>query len=496
LLFNSPHFLLIFLPITLLGFFAIARRSRRLAALWLALASLVFYAAWNPRFVALLLASIACNYALAFAIAKARPGQRAKTLLIAAVTLNLSVLALFKYTDFFIGTLDSLAGAHLPLMHVILPLGISFFTFTQIAFLADVFRGIAAEYDFVHYLLFVTYFPHLIAGPVLHHGQMMPQFASPATYRFNRAAFAEGMSIFLVGLAKKVVIADALAAFVPPLFAAVEHGTVVSFFESWAAALAYTFQLYFDFSGYCDMAIGLSLLFGVRLPLNFASPYKSRSVIDFWRRWHMTLSQFLRDYLYVPLGGNRHGALRRHVNLMITMMLGGLWHGASWTFVAWGTLHGAYLILNHGWRHWAGAGRTSARHGVYQACAAVLTFFAVVVAWVMFRAQSLHGAARVLIGMTGANGFVLPAQVAAIIPGLTRRVQVVGAMPLLGAGTVMGLFEEGCLIALAAALCFLFPNTQHMGKSLRLLAVVASIGFVIQGIFFGHSPSPFLYFQF
>ena len=498
MLFNSPAFLLIFLPAALIAFFLIAIWSRAFAALSLALSSVAFYAVWNPRFVALLLASVVFNYCMGAALGNADGLRKTKLLLVFAIAVDLSLLAFFKYTDFFITTINELTGAQVPLAHIVLPLGISFFTFTQIAFLVDVSRGVVTEYSFVHYLLFVTYFPHLVAGPILHHKEMMPQFASPTTYRFDAALFTEGMSIFLIGLAKKVVLADGLAAFASPLFSAVENGTTVTFFEAWGAALAYTFQLYFDFSGYSDMAIGLSLLFNVRLPLNFASPYKSKNIIEFWRRWHMTLSRFLRDYLYVPLGGNRHGPARRYANLMITMILGGFWHGASWTFVIWGALHGAFLVANHGWqrlrifRH-----DISPRSAMFlSSCATTATFFAVVAGWVVFRAQSMHGAARVLVGMSGANGFVLPSQVAAIIPGLDRHIGVKGNMPLFGGGSVMGVFEQLSLIILAAVLCFGFPNTQQMGTRMRIAAIFLSIGFVIQGIFFGHAPSPFLYFQF
>jgi alginate O-acetyltransferase complex protein AlgI len=498
LLFNSPAFLLIFLPATLIGFFLVAVRRRGLAALWLAVASVAFYAVWNPRFVELLLASVLFNYSMGTVLGVVRGHRVARLLLIFAIAIDLGALAYFKYTDFFITTIDGLTGAGLPLAHIVLPLGISFFTFTQIAFLVDVFRGLATEYRFVHYLLFVTYFPHLIAGPILHHKEMMPQFAAPTTYRFNAALFTEGIAIFLIGLAKKVVLADSLATFVSPLFSAVENGTTVTFFEAWGAALAYTFQLYFDFSGYSDMAIGLSLLFNVRLPLNFDSPYKSKNIMEFWRRWHMTLSRFLRDYLYVPLGGNRHGPARRYANLMITMILGGFWHGASWTFVIWGALHGAFLVANHGWQRLKlfRLDMTPRSAMFLNPCAIALTFLAVMAGWVVFRAQSMHGAVRVLAGMSGANGFVLPSQVAAIIPGLGGHISVKGNMPLLGGGSVMGVFEQSSLILLAAVLCFGFPNTQEMGTRMRLMTIALSVGFVIHGVFFGHAPSPFLYFQF
>ncbi len=497
MLFNSPAFLLVFLPLTLVGFFIIALRNHRAAALWLGLASLAFYSVWNPPFVLLLLGSVAFNYAMGYAIGKACSDPKRRMLLLTlAVTTDLALLAVFKYTDFFISTYDQLTGALAPLIHIVLPLGISFFTFTQIAFLVDVSRGIASEYSPIHYLLFVTYFPHLIAGPVLHHKQMMPQFAAPATYRFNPAAFTQGSAIFLVGLAKKILLADSLSGFVSPLFGAVDNGVTVTFFEAWGAALAYTFQLYFDFSGYSDMAIGLSLLFGVRLPLNFASPYKSRNIIEFWRRWHMTLSQFLRDYLYFPLGGNRLGTFRRYINLMLTMVLGGLWHGASWTFVVWGALHGAYLAANHAWHTLWPPSPNAAPASISTICTATLTFLAVVAGWVLFRAHTLHGAGVIFSGMLGQNGFELPAQVASMIPGLGRHVRIVGQMPLFGGGTIMGIFEQMALIGIAALLCFAFPNTQEMSNRLKLISISLTVGFVIQGIFFGHAPSPFLYFQF
>ena len=311
MLFNSYEFIFGFLPIVFLGFLWLASVSHFLAAGWLTLASLFFYGWWNPAYVGLLLGSIVFNFMIGVSIGRASgQGQRrrARWLLTAGVTGDLALLGYYKYADFFLRNVDALAGTHYAGLGIVLPLGISFFTFTQIAYLADAYQGKAREYRFVHYALFVTYFPHLIAGPVLHHKEMMPQFALASTYRLRWENIAVGLTIFMIGLFKKTVLADGIADYVGPVFSAHASGARLPILDAWGGALAYTFQLYFDFSGYSDMAIGLSRLFGVRLPLNFHSPYKAVNIIEFWRRWHMTLSRFLRDYLYFPLGGNRRGS--------------------------------------------------------------------------------------------------------------------------------------------------------------------------------------------
>jgi alginate O-acetyltransferase complex protein AlgI len=315
------------------------------------------------------------------------------------------VLAYFKYANFFIDNVNlalrAASASEIRALHVALPIGISFFTFTQIAFLVDCYEGKVRERRFVHYLLFVSYFPHLISGPVLHHSQMMPQFRQPETYRLRDNHILTGLFNVAVGLAKKVLFADEFSQYASPIFDAARDGHHLGFVAAWTGALAYTLQIYFDFSGYSDMAIGLSRMLGIDLPLNFDSPYKASSIIDFWRRWHMSLSQFLRDYLYFRLGGNRRGEVRRYANLMMTMLLGGLWHGASWTFVVWGGLHGAYLLVNHAWRAAAAAlprpGRFVSGLGTFLGSA--LTFLAVVFAWVFFRSATFDGAARLLQGM-------------------------------------------------------------------------------------------------
>ncbi|MCP2228853.1 alginate O-acetyltransferase complex protein AlgI [Pseudomonas silensiensis] len=289
------------------------------------------------------------NYTVGYIIAKNHERARAKSkaALYVGVISNLLLLCYYKYSNFFLGEVARSTGVHMPTLELVLPLGISFFTFTQIAFLVDAWKGKAQEYNFWHYLLFVTWFPHLIAGPILHHGQMMPQFKDPEIYRIRSRNISIGVALFAVGLGKKLLLADPISTYADPVFHAAATGQAIGPMIAWVGAIAYTLQIYFDFSGYSDMAVGLSMLFGIHLPINFNSPYKARNIIEFWRRWHMTLSQFLRDYLYIPLGGNRKGETRRLVNLMLSMLLGGLWHGANWTFVIWGALHGAYLCINH-----------------------------------------------------------------------------------------------------------------------------------------------------
>jgi len=414
-LFNSYTFLFIFLPIVLGGFFLAGRYHPTAAAAWLLGASLVFYGMWSVAYVPLLLGSIAFNYTVGLHLGPcvaSGQARKAKWLIRFGVIANLLLLAYYKYANFFVANAEALLGSSWHMEQVVLPIGISFFTFTQIAFLVDAYRGEVKETNPIHYGLFVTYFPHLIAGPVLHHKEMMPQFANQLTCSPRWDRIAAGIAIFAIGLFKKVVIADGIAPYAGPAFDAAAAGHALSLLEAWGGALAYTFQLYFDFSAYCDMAIGLSSLFGVRLPLNFNSPYKATSIIDFWRRWHMTLSRFLRDYLYIALGGNRRGKWRRHLNLFITMVLGGLWHGAGWTFVAWGALHGAYLMVNHAWRHL----RARSGHGPQTGSAASrwlatgITFVAVVVAWVFFRADDMTAAMRMIQAMAGLNGIAIPTQ--------------------------------------------------------------------------------------
>jgi D-alanyl-lipoteichoic acid acyltransferase DltB (MBOAT superfamily) len=404
MLFNSYEFIFGFFPLVFLGFLVLARAGMpALVQVWLVVCSLFFYGWWNYKYLALILASILFNYFVGLLISHSRNHAR-RLWLVLGVCFNLGLLGFFKYADFFISTTNIIFGEDFNLLHVILPLAISFFTFQQIAYLVDRYQDIAfkREISFLEYTLFVAFFPQLIAGPIVHHSQVIPQFRQPEFGRFRLDNLSIGVTIFFFGLFKKVVVADRFGEWATPAFVMVDGGGVLSMQEAWLGAMAYTFQLYFDFSGYSDMAIGLGRIFGIRLPANFFSPYKADSIIEFWRRWHMTLSRFLRDYLYFPLGGNRKGKPRRYINLMITMLLGGLWHGASWTFVFWGGLHGFYLCINHAWH--ACKRRCGLRllpEKLARPLSVLLTFSAIVVAWVFFRAETFPGALTMLQSMFG-----------------------------------------------------------------------------------------------
>jgi len=407
MLFNSYAFIVVFLPVTLAGFYFLARRHGPGAAqTWLIAASLVYYGWWNPSYLALILGSAVFNFGVSRFILSREAHQR-RAPMITGVAANLALLAYFKYANFFVDNINAALPVEWTLAEVILPLAISFFTFQQIAFLVDVREGRVAACNFREYLLFVVFFPQLIAGPIVHHSEMTPQFARRDTYRFRHDNLAVGLTFFAFGLFKKVVIADPLGGQASEVFAAAAGGDPLYAWEAWAGVLAYTLQIYFDFSGYTDMAIGLGRMFGVRLPQNFNSPYQATSIAEFWRRWHMTLSRFLRDYLYIPLGGNRRGPARRDFNLMATMTLGGLWHGAGWTFVLWGVLHGLYLLVNHRFSAWRQRKLcntkpiSNAQRMLGRAVATGVTFFFVTLAWTLFRAESLEAAGAIYEAMFG-----------------------------------------------------------------------------------------------
>jgi alginate O-acetyltransferase complex protein AlgI len=400
-LFNSYTYLLIFLPLVVSGYYFLLPFHTRWRVIWLALSSLYFYADWSAKYLPLLLASTLFNFGIGKLIEEK---TRCRLFMLrVGVCVNLALLIALKYTNFIFAQLNQHLYLAFPQTDIVLPIGISFFTFTQIAYLIDLSRGICGRYDLWRYVLFVSFFPHLLAGPILHHKEMMPQFAHRLKIVTYERQIGYGLLIFAIGLYKKVCLADSVAPFANAAFNAADGGATLSLASAWWGALAYTLQLYFDFSGYSDMAIGSARLFGIRLPLNFNAPYRAANIIEFWRRWHMTLSRFLRDYLYFSLGGNRLGPVRRYINLMLTMTLGGIWHGAGYGFALWGLLHGAYLVFNHAWRALRcriPIPKTALEE--FGGCA--ITFIAVVIGWVLFRASSFEGAERMFSAMAGLSG--------------------------------------------------------------------------------------------
>lgn len=495
MLFNSPQFLFVFLPLTLLATWSSLRLFGRTSGVAVLIAaSLTFYASWHVWAVGLLLASTGANLAIAYALLKSKRASLRRILLIIGLAANIGVLGYFKYTDFLLFNINHLSGSAFPLADIILPLGISFYTFQKVGFLVDVYERKITEIRPLEFLLMVSFFPQLIAGPIVHYRDIVPQLVR--SLKVDARSIAFGLSVFAIGLAKKTVLADALALYATPRFIQAAHGPV-DFYSGWMGALSYTFQIYFDFSGYCDMAIGVALMFGVVLPVNFNSPYKSASIIDFWRRWHMTLSRFLREYVYFPLGGNRRGSVRRYANLLIVMLVGGLWHGAAWTFVLWGAVHGVYLTVNHLWR---AAGLRLPRFLAWP-----LTFLAITLAWTPFRSESLLAALRMLKGMAGLSGFQIPYLIAASLHVARPEMDFNSPIPVVD-------FGAGCgVIALAGAVAFLGPNTMQIfglietaadrlrAFSFRLLSSPAYAGavlfFGLQGVV-GAVPSQFIYFQF
>lgn len=397
MLFNSYVFIFAFLPVVfLIYFFLTFFKLIKISKLWLILGSLFFYSWWNIIYLPLIIGSLAFNYIIGKYISGSSKYKK-KQVLIIGITANVLLLGYFKYYDFFIQNINLLTETSFSLLNIALPLAISFFTFQQIAFLVDAYRQEINGYSFLDYALFVSFFPQLIAGPIVHHKEMMPQFMDGKNKWINLENISLGTFIFAIGLFKKVAIADTFAVWANKGFMNTE---TLTFFEGWIASLAYTFQLYFDFSGYTDMAIGIALLFNIRLPMNFNSPYKALNIQDFWRRWHMTLSRFLTKYIYIPLGGNRKGEARTYVNILIIFLISGLWHGAGWTFVFWGFLHGLATVIH---RYW-----TKLNLKMNRILAWFITFQFINFSWVFFRAETWQDAINVTKSMLGLSGVYFP----------------------------------------------------------------------------------------
>ncbi|WP_379129035.1 MBOAT family O-acyltransferase [Paenibacillus sp. sgz500958] len=458
MLFNSYIFIFAFLPVTLLVYFVfINYRSFFAAKVWLALASLFFYGWWNLKYIPLILLSIAFNYLVGRKLLSV--STRRSLLLFFGIASNVVLLGYYKYAGFLIENWNGLTGANVPVLHLLLPLGISFFTFTQIAYLVDAYRRQVKEYSIINYVLFVTFFPHLIAGPILHHKDMMPQFERLRNKIWNWSNVMSGSLLFCIGLSKKMLIADTLAGYANSGFINASH-----FLDSWIAVLSYTFQIYYDFSGYTDMAIGIALLFNIRLPQNFNSPYRATSIQDFWRRWHITLSHFLRDYIYIPLGGSRSGFWTAIRNVLITFLIGGIWHGASWMFILWGLLHGGGQAVQRIWKRWG--------IPLPQWSSWLITFIFINITWVFFRADNMPQATRVLRGMTGINGLGLS--------GLSAFVLIAPLLIILL-----------LVMTLSPNLTVAFSKLRPNWKTALLMAVM----FMISLLFFNRI-TEFLYFNF
>ena len=406
-----------------------------------------------------------------------------KSVLVFGIVANVALLGYFKYSDFFISNFNFATGLHIELLHLLLPLGISFFTFTQIAFLVDSYKGKVQEYDFLNYALFVTFFPHLLAGPIIHHADMMPQFASRWNMAIRYRNVAAGLFLFSIGLFKKVVIADTFATWANNGF---DVATSLNLIEAWATSLSYTFQLYFDFSGYTDMAIGVSLMLNIKLPANFNSPYKARDIQDFWRRWHITLSKFLRDYIYIPLGGNRVSNYRNSFNLFSVFLIGGLWHGASWMFVLWGALHGVAMVIHRIWKDMG-----FKMHGLL---AWFITFNFINITWVFFRAKHWDDALKVLGGMVSLDNFVLPQMLAMKLAFLSTYGVVFGDY----LGDITGNIKTLVIIFLSLLFVLIFKNSMQKLESFKLNAfhLIFSISILLVALSVQNSVSEFLYFNF
>lgn len=479
MLFNSFEFIFLFLPITLSVFFLLGKNTlqikQQLPVLWLVLTSLFFYGWWNPLNLPLIVISILVNYGLGLLLSNTlKEGIAKQGVFSLGIIFNLGLIGFFKYANFFADNFNylinleafersfgsSLGIEPIILPSIVLPLAISFFTFQQIAYLVDAYKGETKEYSLLKYMLFVGFFPQLIAGPIVHHKEILPQFEKPSIYSFRSRTLAIGLTIFIAGLFKKVVFADRIAEYSNLAFAAAEQGIDLAFCEAWVGALGYSLQLYFDFSGYSDMAIGAAYMFGIRLPLNFNSPYKAISIVDFWRRWHITLSHFLRDYVYIPLGGSRKGELRRYSNLLITMLLGGLWHGAGWTFIFWGGLHGFYLVVNHLYSSIRkGLGHNLKEDGwLLRGVGWFVTFIAVVVSWVVFRANSFETAISMLSSMFGFRGIQLPPFTEPYL-GFLRN----WGIGFFGFTVTVGISQKYATfgIAILLLIVWLTPNTQQ-----------------------------------
>jgi len=485
MLFNSFEYIFLFLPFVFFTFFSLINHSNTIAKLFLVFSSLFFYAWWKALYIFILLFSIVFNFFVGNLIdrnnANNISAKRKKQLLIFGIFTNIFLLVYFKYYDFFVSNINHFFDTQIPYLNLALPLAISFFTFQQIAYLVDKYRGETEEHNFLNYLLFVTFFPQLIAGPIVHHKEMLPQFSDKNNWKKNYKNIALGLFIFSLGLFKKVMIADTFARWANQGFDIAQHLNMI---EAWVTSLSYTFQLYFDFSGYTDMAIGAALLFNIRLPINFFSPYKALTIQEFWRRWHITLTRFLTQYIYIPIGGNRKGLLRTYFNILIVFLIGGIWHGAGWTFLFWGLLHGFALVIHRIWSTYF--------FKLPALVAWFLTFNFVNIAWIFFRAKNFGDAIKVLDGMFHGK-LVIPASLEHKLPYLqTFGIEFGNHFQNIQADKSTFL-----LIVLGFVITLAVRNSTQLSKDpLTFTRVTVSATLFIISILSIHKFSEFIYFNF
>ena len=485
MLFNSYVFIFAFLPITLLGYFALNHFGAKMASkTWLVLCSIYFYGYFNFSYLWIILSSIAVNYLLSFYFERTKQNKTLtrKLLYLFGLAFNIGLLVVYKYLDFMFEIASNLLNSDPIYLGLILPLGISFFTFQQVSYLIDSYKGTAKQYNLLDYSLFVTFFPQLIAGPIVLHSEVIPQFENEKNHKFNMDNFAKGLFVFARGLAKKVIVADNFGKVVTFGFANVSS---LNSFESILAILSYTLQIYFDFSGYCDMASGIAYMFNIELPINFNSPYKAKNISEFWKRWHITLTRFLTNYIYIPLGGNRRGALRTYLNIFVVFVVSGIWHGAGYTFILWGTLHGVAMVIHRGFRKYFDK--------VPGAIMWIATFLFINITWVYFRADTVSSA-NMLLSRVFSGGFSINAELTETLLNIIPVSIVANVLSFNGIVNIIMIAFSLIFIAV----CLFLPNVQEKSKIFTpTFKNLISTGFLlVWSILSLSGVSTFLYFNF
>ncbi len=470
MLFNSFEFIFAFLPLCLLLYFSLNAIGRTAWAKGvLILFSLYFYAFFNSSYLPIILTSIMANYFVGYQLQRKKSLSFRRLILLVGVAFNVLLLGYFKYYDFFLENINILFRSSFTLKHIVLPLGISFFTFQQLAFVIDNYKQEKPLPGFLDYCNFVTFFPQLIAGPIVLPEEMLPQFASKKNRYIHSRNLFDGLFIFSIGLAKKVIIADSIAVFANVGFSGMTEFTMA---EAWLISLSYTMQLYFDFSGYCDMAIGIGRMFNINLPINFDKPYVAQNFQEFWKRWHITLNRFLTHYLYFPLGGSRRGSFRTYVNILIVFLVSGLWHGAGWTFILWGIFHGCGVVVCRLWR--------GGNKPLPKLVSVAVTFFFVNILWVLFRADTLSQAGNLISCMFNNTDMALTE---------TFKNRLLSIFPKV---------FNFMLFVLASVMAFVGPTAYTMMKKEKAFALksITIVVLFVASLLFLNRENTFLYFNF